>query len=130
MSKKGQSKSGRCEVGVGAGGVELSTSRVGKTWEGGVRLGEEQRQAWPEASEGRGPSGQLRTRSSKWLHATWDSGCQAPTLQTVDPVIFRTVALRPCVAWAAAIPAARLRNSFLPKGSSSGHQAPEMLAFI
>ena len=41
MPKKGQSKSGGCEVGVAAGGVELWTSRVGKTWEGEVRLGEE-----------------------------------------------------------------------------------------
>ena len=92
-----------------------------------------ERQAWPEASEGQGLNGQLRTGCSERFRATWDSGCQAPALQTADPVIFRTVKQRLCDH---ANPGLLLfllpvyRNSFLPKGSSSGHQAPQMLAFI
>ena len=133
MSKKGQSKSGGCGMGTGAGVVELLTPRAGKTREGEIRLGKEQRQAWPEASEGQGLNGQLRTGCSERFRATWDSGCQAPALQTADPVIFRTAEQWLCDH---ANPGLLLfllpvyRNSFLPKGSNSGHQAPQMLAFI
>ena len=124
MSKKGQSESGGCGVGIGAGGVEPLAPRAGKTQEGEIRgskgrskriKGEKQSQAWSEASEGQGLH-ELRTTCSEWFHAIRDSGCRVPALRTADPVIFRTAALQPRKSWAAAIPAACLQEFIPSKG--------------